>query len=499
MKERMEGMSPKEFMEMMAAISDKEDEMGKAATLRKDLLRAALGSTNPAFKRRVAHILMAADDKVQVRRKDTGRLVWVTKEKANDPDYEMTEEKGDAKEAPKKDNLKKDKDAPKAERLKGKPGEKAEGKGDSSEKDPDKKDKSKTPKRPDSMAGLDLLEGHDSKEFSALMSDMTATPEETQEVIDDLESALKYDMEDDEEEEIRQIKRTIKELKRYQDEYKEQKGKKAMTLRKDLIRLASTMKPSPERSALIQVLASHNKSAHFPYLDRRSGNLSREGIRGDGLSKSVMRGGDGFALYYVDAAKNHSKFYEGMLHEQPNGLYDVKFRWGAMTDSGYTGRVDGRKYDEKFSNLTYSEAKRALDKKKRAKVGKGYVDTFGPKHKDPVTGKKLKQGEYPIGLAREVGFGWGTQTMAYCVPALREIAEHISRALDPNDGTTAEADLSRAQRLVSNVPDSQMAGKINRYIAVVMREVNRGSDQAVINKKLRTLQNYIQKQVALCG
>lgn len=267
-------------------------------------------------------------------------------------------------------------------------------------------------------------------------------------------------------------------------------------LRKDLIRLASTMKPSPERSALIKVLASHNKTAHFPYLDRRSGNLSREGIRGDGLSKSVMRGGDGFALYYVDAKKNHSKFYEGMLHEQPSGLYNVIFRWGAMTDSGHTGRVDGRKWDEKFSNLTYAQAKKALDTKKRAKVSKGYVDTFGPKHRGPG-GEKLKQGEYPIGLARDVGFGWGTQSMAYCVPALRDIANQISRALDPNDGTTAGEDLDRAQRLVSAIPDSQMAGKINGYIKSVRKEIQRG-DESSTNRMLVRLQRYINKQINLC-
>jgi hypothetical protein len=38
----------------------------------------------------------AADDKVQVRRKDTGRLVWVTKDKAKDSQYEpVKEDKGD--------------------------------------------------------------------------------------------------------------------------------------------------------------------------------------------------------------------------------------------------------------------------------------------------------------------------------------------------------------------------------------------------------------------
>lgn len=240
------------------------------------------------------------------------------------------------------------------------------------------------------------------------------------------------------------------------------------------------------------------KIAHMPYLSQ-SGNLSKERIQGKGLTKAVIRAGDGFALYNISAAENKSKFYEGYINEQRNGMYDVVFRWGAMTDSGFTGRIDGRKYDEKFMGLTYDQAKRILDAKKRAKIGgSGYVDTFGPKHIDPATRKKLKQGEYPIGLARDVGFGWGTQEMAYCVPALRNIAQEIANALDPTDGTDAVVDLQAALKLVRGVPDSSMAGKITRFIADAMRGIARGDDERTLNKKLFTIKNYIDKQIALC-
>jgi hypothetical protein len=241
------------------------------------------------------------------------------------------------------------------------------------------------------------------------------------------------------------------------------------------------------------------KIAHLPYLDQRSGNLPREQIKGRGLTKDILRSGDGFALYNVDKERNHSKFYEGYIHEQPDGMHRVIFRWGAMTDSGFTGRVDGKKFDSKFAELTYDQAKRILNAKKLAKItGRGYIDTFGPRHVDPVTGKKLRQGEYPIGLARDVGFGWGTQEMAYCVPALRGISTQISRALDPNDGTPALVDLKAALGLVSGVPDSSMAAKISRYISTVMRAISGGAEQSVINKSLYTIKNYIDKQIALC-
>ena len=245
--------------------------------------------------------------------------------------------------------------------------------------------------------------------------------------------------------------------------------------------------------------AASVKVASFPYLDPRSKNLAREGIRDGGLTKEVMRSGKGFALYNVDKGKNHSKFYEGMVMPDDSmpGTHRAVFRWGAMTDNGFKGRVDGKKYDEKFRGLTEAQAHKFLQAKKRAKLGRGYVDTFGSKHVD-ANGKRLKQGEYPVGLARGVGFGWGVQEMAFCVPALRGIGEQIAAALDPNDGTSALVDLKAALRLVSGVPDSNMAGKITKYIGGAMREINRGADQMVINKRLFTIKNYIDKQVALC-
>jgi len=243
------------------------------------------------------------------------------------------------------------------------------------------------------------------------------------------------------------------------------------------------------------------KTASFPYLDPRSKNLAREGIRDGGLTKEVMRSGKGFALYNIDKGKNHSKFYEGMVmpDESMPGSHRAVFRWGAMTDNGFKGRVDGKKYDEKFRGLSEAQALRALQSKKLAKIGRGYIDTFGPKHVDRITGKRMKQGEYPVGLARGVGFGWGVQEMAFCVPALRGIGEQIAAALDPNDGTSALVDLKAALRLVKGIPDSTMAGKITKYIGATMREINKGpAAEPEVNRKLRTLKNYIDKQVALC-
>ena len=88
--------------------------------------------------------------------------------------------------------------------------------------------------------------------------------------------------------------------------------------------------------------------------------------------------------------------------------------------------------------------------------------------------------------------------MAYCVPALRGIATEIAKALDPTDGTDAVVDLRNALKLVSGVPDSSMASKIARFIAQAMKDIARGTEQAIVNKKLFTIKNYIDKQIALC-
>ena len=92
-----------------------------------------------------------------------------------------------------------------------------------------------------------------------------------------------------------------------------------------------------------------------------------------GLDARKVSAGEGFALYWIDAGANHSKFYEGLMLENDDGTWSVTFRWGALTDSGFTGRIDGAKWDGKFAHLGKSQAQAALQKKYRAKTGKGYM------------------------------------------------------------------------------------------------------------------------------
>jgi len=221
-----------------------------------------------------------------------------------------------------------------------------------------------------------------------------------------------------------------------------------------------------------------------------------------GLDARKVSRGEGFMLYLIDAGRNHSKFYEGLMLPNDDGTFRVLLRWGALTDSGFTGRIDGAKFDARNSELTEREAKAVLAKKYRAKTGKGYVDAW--KH-------KLPKGQYPVGLTRDVGFGWGTQDAAFCIPALRWIRGHLSdaqSALEQMQFGDASEHLDDAARLAANrlrSVDSSMAGKIKKNIAHMQ---GRASDllageidaSAIRNWKtaLSRLMSYIDKQLSVC-
>jgi hypothetical protein len=230
-----------------------------------------------------------------------------------------------------------------------------------------------------------------------------------------------------------------------------------------------------------------------------------------GLDARKVSAGEGFALYWIDAGANHSKFYEGLMLENDDGTWSVTFRWGALTDSGFTGRIDGAKWDGKFAHLGKSQAQAALQKKYRAKTGKGYIDVWGSRHVSP-NGKKLPRGQYPIGLTRNPAFGWGVQDAAFCIPALRHIRFNLEEAQgflnrmqfgDASDALNDAASLA-ARELAS--ADSSMAKKIKDNIAhmqgradaLLGGEIDTG---AIKNWKtaLSRLMSYLDGQLSTCN
>lgn len=245
--------------------------------------------------------------------------------------------------------------------------------------------------------------------------------------------------------------------------------------------------------------------------------LEREGLNSRAVAEEL-----GAMLYFIDSEKNHSKYYE-MIIKPEGGMFVLKKRWGALTDKGDTGRGDEK--IEMFPSLAKAQA--ALRKTYEQKTGKGYKDAFNRMlHRSPATGEVLPLGQYPVGLTRTVGFGWGTQSATKCLPSLRELQTKIDGAL----GTLSEdsnlsmllADLQAADRIINGLmrnPEAvdvdtnrsmgdilakALATPMNRIQGLMgMARTSPGRapipDQDKLRKELTAIKNYINKQLSYCA
>ena len=251
---------------------------------------------------------------------------------------------------------------------------------------------------------------------------------------------------------------------------------------------------------ILEKYAATRRVAHKPVL------LS------DGLTIQKVRDHEAFMTYNISAGANKSKFYEAIILPSDDGTYRVKRRWGALTDSGQTGRMDGEKFDfdPRFSGLGLSQAKVVLMKVYKDRLDHGYTSAFGPEHVTP-DGRPLPSGQYPVGLARGVGFGWGTQSVSFCVPALRDVAEHLKNAqkyLRIQDWMAAQNSQDLAEAKAKDVlkADSSMGQKILDNIqhmqgraALILSGRGEASEEANWSTALSRLTSYIDKQLSTCN
>lgn len=224
-------------------------------------------------------------------------------------------------------------------------------------------------------------------------------------------------------------------------------------------------------------------------------HLSREG-----LDKESVRSGNGAMLYFIDAAKNHSKFYEMLIAPQgPQFL--LKRRWGALTDQN-GGKVAMK--DEVFPNE--QAAQRALATIKLEKTRKGYVDAFGPKHE--MNGRKLPMGEYPVGLDRQVGFGWGTQSVVKVLPQLKAVLTQVQQAYQQMErGSSLEmisASIQSAERALKSLErndEGSMIAKLLEQITPVSRMIQEADpdmqNDVKLTLALNRFINYLTKQLSV--
>ena len=217
-----------------------------------------------------------------------------------------------------------------------------------------------------------------------------------------------------------------------------------------------------------------------------------------GLDARKVAAGEGFALYMINPAANNSKFYEGLMLPNDDGTWRVMLRWGALTDNGFTGRIDGSKFDARHSELTERVAKGVLQAKYRAKTGKGYVDAW--KHKGA-------KGQYPVGLTRDVGFGWGVQEAAFCTPALRSVQDLLKdaqAALGRSDFDRATALQDEAALTIRGNRGSDLIKKVNDNLKHMQGRAEAvltdPSSSAVRNwtTAMSRLISYLDKQLAVC-
>jgi predicted DNA-binding WGR domain protein len=292
-------------------------------------------------------------------------------------------------------------------------------------------------------------------------------------------------------------------------------------LRSKLIRLAhanpalrAEILPLLAPGVDVRLASLRVKLSHKPQLER------------EGLDSTAAKQGMGAMLYFIDSAKNHSKYYE-MIIKPEGGMFTLKKRWGALTDRGDTGRGDEKV--EMFPSLAKAQA--VLAKTYREKTGKGYKDAFNRMmHVSPASGETLPLGQYPVGLTRTVGFGWGTQSATKCIPSLRDLQEKIDGALgtilevkeaDHSDLADILADLQAADRIISGLMRNRDAvdganqsmgdilakmlatpmGRIQGLMGMARTQMGRPPvlDRQNLREELVAIRNYIRKQLSHCA
>ncbi len=236
------------------------------------------------------------------------------------------------------------------------------------------------------------------------------------------------------------------------------------------------MTMSSNRDAIVAVMnrmASTAKKAHRPVLS--------------GITLQAYREGNAKMMYFIDSEKNHSKFYEILISPDSSGMYVLQRRWGALTDSG-AGRVDAKNQD----GLYEGQARALMAGLVREKMGKGYVDAF----------KTQPVGQYPVGLSRTTGFGWGTQEITKAMPILREMLNDLQYAIDETEEGSVEGltvALAEAAREMASLPQSSMAREIETRLKGPLSRLL-GHPRFIpgpekIIAELISLKNYIAKQI----
>jgi predicted DNA-binding WGR domain protein len=229
------------------------------------------------------------------------------------------------------------------------------------------------------------------------------------------------------------------------------------------------------------------KVAHQPHMNIKMGEkLITPRSYQEGMAKM---------LHFIDAAKNHSKFYEMAIIPGDNGGFKLIKMYGALTDPNTTARKPPRINTLVENHPTLASAIKSMEKKYREELRDGYTDTF------------LKnRGQYPIGLTRTVGFGWGTQDATEssdAIPALRKLIVKLDAAIDAGDRMDTDdmsVSMAEVSRILFDMPASSMATELQRKLSTPAKQLLSGEvNPKLLSRALKVVRNYLENQLSAIG
>lgn len=229
------------------------------------------------------------------------------------------------------------------------------------------------------------------------------------------------------------------------------------------------------------------KVAHQPHMNIKMGEkLITPRTYQEGMAKM---------LHFIDAAKNHSKFYEMAIIPGDNGGFKLIKMYGALTDPNTTVRKPPRISTLVENHPTLASAIKSMEKKYREEIRDGYTDTF------------LKnRGQYPIGLTRTVGFGWGTQDATEssdAIPALRKLIVKLDAAIDAGDRMDTDdmsVSMAEVSRILFDLPNSSMATELQRRLSTPAKQLLSGEvNPKLLVRALKNARNYLDNQLSAIG
>ena len=229
------------------------------------------------------------------------------------------------------------------------------------------------------------------------------------------------------------------------------------------------------------------KVAHQPHMNIKMGEkLITPRTYQEGMAKM---------LHFIDAAKNHSKFYEMAIIPGDNGGFKLIKMYGALTDPNTTARKPPRISTLVENHPTLASAIKSMEKKYREELRDGYTDTF------------LKnRGQYPIGLTRTVGFGWGTQDATEssdAIPALRKLIVKLDAAIDAGDRMDTDdmsVSMAEVSRILFDLPNSSMATELQRRLSTPAKQLLGGEvNPKLLVRALKNARNYLDNQLSAIG